>query len=454
MSLHKHQGGFEFKLTHSPSEALYELPVPSTVALAPISIQGFKPRVTTKVGDRVQCGQELAHHKVDPRIKLVSPAGGIVKEVRYGPRRTLVAIVVELDAQNANFDFGKTHESEIDALPKEACRQKLLDMGLWIRMSAFPNKTLAPLSPDIQLSGIYVSTFSTEPYRASSNVILRGNELYAAAGLRVLNRLSSNVKVFSCQDFSNNFSIGNDIHAEQLVVDGYYPSHQAGVQAWKNRESNGDGAILEISLQMLMDIGYAFTNGTINPTRIYAVGGDGVQKGAHFKGRVGMCVGDILAQAAEVNDPTVDNRYVIGGLLTGVKASPEDFVGLNHSAICVMKEDKKRIPFSFFRPGFNKLTNNHTWVSGFLSSVARDATTNNNGEERPCIQCGDCITRCPVGLYPNLLMKASKSQDIESLEKLSLFDCTDCGLCTFVCPSKIELGRSIISGKELIVREG
>ena len=453
MSFRSRQGGFDFKLTHKPTQEIYDLAKPETVALAPVSVRGFKPRVVVKVGDRVSCGQELAHHKLDARIQLTSPAGGIVREVRYGPRRSLIAIVVEIEPQEASINFGKMNESEIDNMSDEMCRQKLREMGLWVRFGVFPNRSMAPLDPDIKISGIHVSTFSTEPYHASGQAQLLGQELIASVGLRVLSRLSSNVKLFRSGDFKG-LDAASLSGAYPEEIGGYYPSHQAGVQAWQAKEKISEGALLEVSLQLLLDIGFAFINGRLNMNRLYAVGGDGVSKKAHYRGRVGMRVQDVIAGANEVQDPTIGNRYIAGGLLTGTKVSREDFVGLNHDAVCVMPEDKKRIPFSFFRPGFDKLTSNRTWVSGFSKSALRNPTTNNNGEERPCIQCGDCVTRCPVGLFPNLIMKASKAQDIEELERLSVFDCTDCGLCTFVCPSKIELGKSIVSGKNLIVREG
>jgi Na+-translocating ferredoxin:NAD+ oxidoreductase RnfC subunit len=51
-------------------------------------------------------------------------------------------------------------------------------------------------------------------------------------------------------------------------------------------------------------------------------------------------------------------------------------------------------------------------------------------------------------------MKAAVTDDIERMEYLSISDCVECGLCTFVCPSKIELGQAIDSGKRLIEKEG
>jgi Na+-translocating ferredoxin:NAD+ oxidoreductase RnfC subunit len=51
-------------------------------------------------------------------------------------------------------------------------------------------------------------------------------------------------------------------------------------------------------------------------------------------------------------------------------------------------------------------------------------------------------------------MKASIAKDIEKMEELFIHDCAECGLCTFVCPSKIELLQIVKDGKKLIKKEG
>ena len=89
-----------------------------------------------------------------------------------------------------------------------------------------------------------------------------------------------------------------------------------------------------------------------------------------------------------------------------------------------------------------------------MNGSEREATTSQNGEERACVQCTKCIDVCPVGLMPNLVFKAALEGDIERMERVFIHDCIDCGLCTFVCPSKIELGQHIEDGKALIAKEG
>jgi len=60
-------------------------------------------------------------------------------------------------------------------------------------------------------------------------------------------------------------------------------------------------------------------------------------------------------------------------------------------------------------------------------------------EEKPCIRCGYCNTVCPVDIYPQMIMKAAKKEDVDRLMNLDVLDCINCALCSYVCPSDIKL---------------
>jgi len=59
--------------------------------------------------------------------------------------------------------------------------------------------------------------------------------------------------------------------------------------------------------------------------------------------------------------------------------------------------------------------------------------------ERNCINCGHCVSACPVNLQPQALFRASRARDTFQLAALGLEDCIDCRLCDQVCPSHIPL---------------
>ena len=58
-----------------------------------------------------------------------------------------------------------------------------------------------------------------------------------------------------------------------------------------------------------------------------------------------------------------------------------------------------------------------------------------------------CADVCPVDILPNLTYKAILAEEVEEYLQHGLLDCVECGLCSFVCPSKIELTDTLVTAK-------
>ncbi len=63
--------------------------------------------------------------------------------------------------------------------------------------------------------------------------------------------------------------------------------------------------------------------------------------------------------------------------------------------------------------------------------------------ETACIRCCKCISACPMGLLPYLIDANSNRNDFAATEKNDVFDCMECGACSYVCPAKRFLVQSI-----------
>lgn len=57
-------------------------------------------------------------------------------------------------------------------------------------------------------------------------------------------------------------------------------------------------------------------------------------------------------------------------------------------------------------------------------------------EPTACIKCGRCVNSCPLQLDPVGYAKARELNDMETLEKLKVNLCMECGVCSYVCPAK------------------
>jgi electron transport complex protein RnfC len=67
-----------------------------------------------------------------------------------------------------------------------------------------------------------------------------------------------------------------------------------------------------------------------------------------------------------------------------------------------------------------------------------------NASNYPCVNCGDCVRTCPANIQVNLLVRFLEAGHYEeSAEYYDLLSCVDCGLCSYVCVSKIPIFQYI-----------
>ena len=71
--------------------------------------------------------------------------------------------------------------------------------------------------------------------------------------------------------------------------------------------------------------------------------------------------------------------------------------------------------------------------------IAMDANEAKPPKTTACINCGACLTHCPLRLDPRAIAKAYKNGEAEDLKTLCVDLCMECGCCSYVCPAKRHL---------------
>ncbi|MEJ2642727.1 MAG: 4Fe-4S dicluster domain-containing protein [Desulfosarcinaceae bacterium] len=138
--------------------------------------------------------------------------------------------------------------------------------------------------------------------------------------------------------------------------------------------------------------------------------------------------------------------------MTGYRESAYGFLGWEQTALSVLPAGESKEFLGFVRPGARK----HSFSRAFLSALKNDPLAmdcNLHGEERPCVACSNCARVCPVGILPQLTYKSALAGEVEESLVHGLLDCVECGLCTYVCPSKIELSRFLTAAKRSYLKE-
>jgi len=145
------------------------------------------------------------------------------------------------------------------------------------------------------------------------------------------------------------------------------------------------------------------------------VSGYGITKPSNVKARVGTPISEIVAQCGGFCGTI--NSVVVSGLMSGFSQYTLDApVIKTTSAVTVLPTER-------------------------LSSPHEDG----------CMRCKKCIDHCPAYLNPSSINRLSRAGRHHDTIAEGLYSCIECGVCSYICPSRINITHSIILSKKVIM---
>ena len=120
MTLIRIKKGFDLKIQGKPAPEILILGNPDRVAVLPEKMRFVKPKLMVKTGDTVKIGSLLYVDKRNPDIKFLSPGGGTVENINFGPRRIIKEIIIKLDASEKKEVFDSISGDDISGIAREA----------------------------------------------------------------------------------------------------------------------------------------------------------------------------------------------------------------------------------------------------------------------------------------------------------------------------------------------
>ncbi|MFC1679465.1 Na(+)-translocating NADH-quinone reductase subunit A, partial [Elusimicrobiota bacterium] len=425
-----------------PEPVIADAPPPSHVAIQPPDFRYLRPRLKVKEGQKVKLGTPLFESKDDPRVVFVALGGGKVSEVRRGKRRRILDVVVELDKDEEVEDFGALKPEEARKLGRKDVIDRLLKGGLWPLLNQRPFSCVP--NPDDEPKAFFVGGTAREPWCPDPDVVLEGKEEDFQLGLDILKKLTAG-KTYLCVSADAKCKALTEARGVELRrFTGPHPAGNIAVQVYHIDPPDGKETVWYIKSQDVLTVARFFKTGRLPVERIVSVCGPSVKEAErrYYRTRLGASV-ESLTKGKLVEG---DLRHISGGVLTGRQVPADGFLGLRETTMYVLPEGRNRELLSFVRPGFEKYSLSRSVVSSFIPGGSHVLDTNCCGGLRNFVMTGIYEDVCAVDIIPEQLAKSVIAGDLEEAEKHGILDCAECGLCTFICPSDIEIADVIERG--------
>lgn len=427
------------------------LEIPEQIALDLQPFEETKLKLLVKPEDHVQIGQPLAENKSIPGSFLVSPAAGIVKEIRRGAKRVPLDIIIDVAKEESHFAPLKI-ETE-NASPEDLI-QLFKQAGFFFSIRSRPFNLLS--DPEKKPRTIFVKAVESAPLTPPAELHVIGHEKEFQKGLNALAKLATEaVHLVYHQDTTLRAFIDAQ-NVQKHTVEGPHPVANASLHIQKiDPITSSEDIVWTLSARDVVAIGHLLLTGQHYIDRIISIAGPGVlpEKVGYFKVRDGFPISALIAGRV----PKGAMRFISGDPLMGKKVTATEFLGYYDTVFCVIPESNEREFLHFFRLGLNKYTFSKTYGSGFLNNKDReyDFTTSQHGEHRAFIDSTLYDKVMPLDVPTMLLVKAVMAEDFDSAVKLGLLevDSEDFALPTFVCPSKMEMTDIIKTGLQQYSKE-
>ncbi len=451
----------------APEERLVESGVPSEVVI-PLR-QGFGDEVsaTVKKGDTVKAGQIIGAGEDTVSTPVHSTVNGTVEDFRvlsylHGETN---AVVIRSDGSSdwqTVDDGGAWTELSEEALERRLYLSGVTSLG----KSGIPTRFGSSIIGSEDVEHIIIQGIGTDVFNTTFSVLFENNGVHhLAEGVKVLKRIMPKAAVHITFDKSN-MRLIKQVDEAMSGIDGLkmYPlkarfpqeCDEVIVPTILNRPYPygylpAHLGVIVLNVQAVMQVFEAAAENKPLIERVVALCGRGFKENRYVSLRVGsqiQCVQDLVKEEMDV-------RFVFNNLLTGFTCTDMTLpLDRTCNSITALPERQFGGFMSFASPGFKNDSHTKTFVASFIP-FEKSLDTNLHGEERPCIFCGYCEDVCPVGIIPHLVYHNVERDKVEEhLAAYRIFNCMDCNLCTYVCPSKIPVASYVLEGKDKLREMG
>jgi electron transport complex protein RnfC len=406
------------------------------VLIVPLSQHLGKPaKPVVREGQEIVRGQTIAEADGFVSVAMHAPASGIVRRIALAPGISgamIESVYIEpFPASTQEIDDGEPCELET-ATPDEIIgaiqRAGIVGLG----GAAFPTHVKLKPPEGKHLEILFINGVECEPYLTTDHRVMLEQTDDIFMGIRYLLKATgtSNVVIAleaNKQDAAEHLRkyCPDDLPVTVRVSPVKYPqgAEKMVFSALLGREVPSGGLPADINaiccnVATTAEIGRLLPRGRGIQERVITIGGPGVENKGNYRIPIGTPVRFALEECGVADNVS---RVFLGGPMMGPSVSNLD------------------IP----------ITKGTSGIIAFTSAETGEAT--GHKKVYPCIHCARCVESCPIFLNPSHLGLLAKAEEYEAMaESHHLFDCFECGACSYVCPSHIPLVQYFRLAKKMV----
>ncbi len=432
----KTKKGLNIIMEGKPKFNTVELVNPEEVRLVPDHYP-IIPKLSVKVGDKVQAGSPVLFHKNNPDILVTSPISGEITAINRGERRKILEIVIASDKKDKfkKFTTPDPKKKELDAWKKV-----LMEAGLWAYIKERPFDRVA--NPNAEPKSIFISTYDTAPLAPCYEYIVKGEEDAFQAGLNIIAKLSKGKTFLGVKSGSDFSTFTQAKKVEVVELEGPHPAGNPSVMIQQLDAIDRGETVWTLSPLAVLFIGRFVLNGTVDFTKKVALTGPEIVTPQYYQTIIGANISEFIKDNVYGGKKL---RCISGNVLTGTHIPEDGYVGAVDSQVTVIAEgDDTHELFGWAMPRFN----NHSvsrlypsWLLGKKQKTKFDARI--LGGKRAIIMSGEYAKVFPFDILPEFLIKAMITKDFDKMEALGIYEliAEDFALCEYVCTSKLEIQK-------------
>lgn len=423
----------------SAGKSIQSITIPKQVIIPMGQHIGAPCQPIVKKGDKVKVGTLIGKSVGYVSANIHSPVSGIVLKIdkaldSSGYRRDAIFINCEGDEWEESIDRSEAIIKEC-VLTSQDILKKIQDAGIvGMGGATFPTHVKLTPPPGTKPEVLIINGVECEPYLTSDHAVMMDKAEEIMVGTTIVMK-ALNVKraIIGIEDnkkdaialFKKLRKDYPQIEVEPLKVQYPQGGEKQLIDALIKRQVPSGALPISVGA-VVQNVGTVFAiyeavqKNKPLIERVVTVTGDHVAKPSNFLSRIGIPLNDLIDEAGGLPEST--GKIVSGGPMMGkALASIEIPVTKGTSGVLIIPTlEAKRKAMS------------------------------------DCIRCSKCLTVCPMGLNPTLLMNLTEYEVWDRAEENYITDCIECGSCSFICPSHRPLLDYIRLGKgkvNTIIRE-